>query len=131
MKLRNKNTGEVGEAHWASFREDGTDLCISMHRGGSYVEVNSLAELNEEWEDYAPAEPLIKDEKIRKCAKLWLEINEIYSVTYHKRRGGGSYLELDNMPMRNGCCIIFQDLIEELKDGQTYTITELCGEEEE
>ena len=95
------------------------------------LRVNSLAELNEEWEDYAPAEPLIKDEKIRKCAKLWLEINEIYSVTYHKRRGGGSYLELDNMPMRNGCCIIFQDLIEELKDGQTYTITELCGEEEE
>lgn len=78
-----------------------------------------------------PEEPLIKDEKVRKCAKLWLEINEIYSVTYHKRRGGGSYLELDNMPMRNGCCIVFQDLIEELKDGQVYTAAELCGEEEE
>lgn len=76
-------------------------------------------------------EPLIKDEKIRKCVKLWLEINEIYSVTYRKRRGGGSYLELDNMPMRNGCCIIFQDLIEELEDEQVYTFEELCGEEEE
>lgn len=112
-------------------------------RGGRVISANyneaQLARIREElgWnddqarEDYKPTEPRIKDEKVRKCAKLWLEINEIYSVTYHKRRGGGSYLELDNMPMRNGCCIIFQDLIEELKDGQTYTATELCGEEEE
>jgi hypothetical protein len=82
-------------------------------------------------ENVLSKEPLIKDEKIRKCVKLWLEINEIYSVTYHKRRGGGSYLELDNMPMRNGCCIVFQDLIEGLKDEQVYTVAELCGEEEE
>ena len=32
MKLRNKKTGEIGEAYWATFREDGTDLCISMHK---------------------------------------------------------------------------------------------------
>ncbi len=131
MKLRNKKTGEIGEAHWITFREDETDLCVSLHVNGIYEEVHSLAELNEGWEDYKPTEPLIKDEKIRKCVKLWLEINEIYSVTYHKRRGGGSYLELDNMPMRNGCCIVFQDLIGGLKDERVYTIDELCGEEEE
>ena len=128
MKLRNKKTGEIIDLGSITIFE-----CSSKTLGisESIDDFHTIAELNEEWEDYKPAEPLIKDEKIRKCAKLWLEINEIYSVTYHERRGGGSYLELDNMPMRNGCCIVFQDLIEELKDGETYTIDELCGEEEE
>ena len=38
---------------------------------------NSLAELNEEWEDYKPKEPLIKDEKVRKAVRAWAEANDI------------------------------------------------------
>lgn len=132
LKLRNKKTGEIGELLGTDRAAGIINICINFHDGKPKAyNYESLAELNEEWEDYKPTEPLIKDEKIRKCVKLWLEINEIYSVTYRKRRGGGSYLELDNMPMRNGCCIIFQDLIEELEDEQVYTFEELCGEEEE
>lgn len=62
MKLRNKKTGELstridvsesGEVFWVL----GKNPCC----------YNTLAELNEEWEDYKPAEPLIKDKKIRKA----------------------------------------------------------------
>lgn len=48
MKLKNKKTGEI--ANWCIDKDilrtcDGTIIC------------NSLAELNEEWEDYKPEEP--------------------------------------------------------------------------
>ena len=118
MKLRNKKTGE--KAIFTIIRH--TSI------GDDYL--TTRAEMDD-WEDYEPKEPLIKDEKIRKCAKLWLAINEIYSVTYHKQSTGGSYLELDPMPMRNGYCIMFNVYIDDLEDGATYATDELCGEEEE
>lgn len=53
MKLRNKKTGEIGN--------------FALVRAIGDINYTSLAELNEEWEDYEPKEPLIKDEKIRKA----------------------------------------------------------------
>ena len=52
MRLRNKKTGEIVE------------LDLNVRIGGypngiEFMKVSSLAELNEEWEDYKPAEPLI------------------------------------------------------------------------
>ena len=126
MKLRNKKTGEIGEAYWATFREDGTDLCISMHRNGVYVEVNSLAELNEEWEDYKPTEPLIKDEKIRKAVRAWAEANDVEKVDYWN----SDYKFQD---MQGGSSINFEDNPIETEGrygNDEYTITELCGEDE-
>ena len=74
MKLRNKKTGEIGKLHcdmnviptkYGVFED--TDI------RGHYWEYASLAELNEDWEDYKPKEPLIKDEKIRKAVRAWAE----------------------------------------------------------
>ena len=64
MKLRNKYTGEVVEA----YKEGPIDLYFYINKDEGKNEVNrdtyqSLAELNAEWEDYKPKEPLIKDEK--------------------------------------------------------------------
>ena len=51
MQLRNKKTGEVTDN---IFVYDGL-ICVDVWKGdsGSYA---TLAELNEEWEDYKPAE---------------------------------------------------------------------------
>ena len=47
MKLRNKKTGEIAEEVWWDKEVD--ELCIN---GDKLYFYDSLAELNEEWEDY-------------------------------------------------------------------------------
>jgi hypothetical protein len=91
-----------------------------MHRNEAYVEVNSLADLNEEWEDYEPKEPLIKDEKIRKAVRAWAEATGTKAVNYW------GHLE----SCQNDASIDFQNGLG-LESGDDYSIAELCGEEEE
>lgn len=109
MKLRNKKTGEIQHAYPVIRICDGkTDICFA-----------SLAELNEEWEDYKPTEPLIKDEKVRKAVRAWAEANGIERVWHEYSscwlRGNGLKIELEN------------DEVVELQQGN-YAIAELCGE---
>lgn len=66
-------------------------------------------------------EPLIKDEKIRKAVRAWADGNNIESVHYDAfwtgfRRDNSSITVWEELP---------------LEDNKVYTITELCGEEEE
>lgn len=58
MKLRNKKTGEVTDN---IFVYNGF-ICVDVWKAGSGTYA-TLAELNEEWEDYNPKTPLIKDEE--------------------------------------------------------------------
>ena len=126
MKLRNKKTGEILEqaviksyACGAGYR---LMVCNSLYSdiGQHY---DTLAELNEDWEDYEPKEPLIKDEKIRKAVRAWAEANELkpsaavdYSCACYKFEG--SYCSIDfNIPVG-------------ALESDIYTIAELCGEEE-
>lgn len=127
MKLRNKKTGEVVEL----FERGPIDLYFypNEHKGGDDIDrktYRSLAELNSEWEDYEPKEPLIKDEKIRKAVRAWAEANEIETVEY------GEYWVSFR---RDDKTISFKDAdrclgFYELEDSRDYTIDELCGEEE-
>lgn len=71
---------------------------------------------------YKPAEPLIKDEKKREVIRLWTKINGATELKYFE---GENCLE---DIFRNE--IHFNQLLG-LKDGETYTTEELCGEEEE
>lgn len=131
MKLRNKKTGKVTEIEeinlviWDAERD-----CYE-----SFEEYHSLAELNAEWEDYKPAEPLIKDEKIRKAVRAWAEMNDIRFMHMCSRErkenarivgqnalGRTFTMEIDNEYEIRVC---FKDYKE------CYTIAELCGEEEE
>ena len=84
MKLINKSTGEIGKLH--------CDMNVSPAKygvfedtdiRGHYWEYDSLAELNAEWKDYEPKEPLIKDEKVRKAVRAWAEANNIKAVYYY------------------------------------------------
>ena len=111
MKLRNKKTGEIKE--FALF--DGEEL-----QGGA-----TLESLVEEWEDYKPAEPLIKDEKIRKAVRAWAEALGADEVSYNSC---AEYSE-GRFEAEMGVADIDFGRVLGLKDGN-YTITELCGEED-
>lgn len=125
MRLKNKKTGEVIEAiergmidlyFYSNEHEAGYDFDRKTY--------NSLSELNSEWEDYEPKEPLIKDEKVRKAVRAWAEANgiggcickeEIHCITFETERG---------------MFISFEDADPIPPEGN-YTINELCGEEKE
>ena len=115
MKLRNKKTGKIKHAYPVIRICDGeTDICYS-----------NIAEVNAEWEDYKPAEPLIKDEKIRKAVRAWAKADLIKKA----------YLEDDyticaddDVNVRISFSLpVFKDV----GSAYDYTIAELCGEEEE
>lgn len=105
MKLRNKKTGEV--------------VILIDHIFDNY---NSLAELNDEWEDYKPTEPLIKDEKIRKAVRAWAELCGIDKCHFEHNEGSfaSKWYGISLPTSKHG---------EDIESG-IYTIAELCGEEE-
>lgn len=72
-------------------------------------------------------EPLIKDEKIRKAVRAWADINGTHNCDYLRYDKGSQ--SLTETYTRNE--ISFNYKFETLEDGKTYTIAELCGEEEE
>ena len=130
MKLRNKKTGEIvtfDSDHNNSLADFGGELLLETRTGKEYS-YDSLAGLNADWEDYKPAEPLIKDEKIRKAVRAWAEAigatknivfdgsKKIYSFYYENNKGGFEKL------------LIYGD--NDLEELKRYTTAELCGEEE-
>lgn len=125
MKLRNKKTGAIYSIEDIDLGNNADGIWLGM------TKYNSLAELNEDWEDYTPAEPLIKDDKIRQIIKAWAKINEITSVfvTVIKDPESGCLCwELAGVEWEQSISICFGgDLPDTLEDLGTYTIEELCG----
>ena len=119
MKLRNKKTGEVKKM-WKD------NICLSFSDCNKVY--YSLAELNQEWEDYKPAEPLIKDEKIRKAVRAWAEANEISQAQFDRYISGFSASDDGHNILS---MISFDGFVFMFVDGKIYTIDELCGEEGE
>ena len=134
MKLRNKKTGEI------IYAGDELNLRNFAENHMSVVEeykYNSLSELCNDWEDYEPKEPLIKDEKIRKAVRAWADYHNITEVNC----GIGTW-DHGGLCVYDGVLqfhssidrIVIQFFMddskrEKIKEG-TYTIAELCGEEE-
>lgn len=121
MKLKNKKTGKITEIEEINLvvMNDERD-CYE-----SFAEYHSLAELNEEWEDYVPAEPLIKYEKIRKAVRAWAEALDENTIIFDKFSQGFSFGDGNVFSAIN-----FDGYVFDLLDGKKYTIDELCGEEE-
>ena len=143
MKLRNKKTGETGYyLHTHRDHNTGTLKVAVLKDGVPFSEFkphepiydyDSLAELNEDWEDYTPAEPLIKDDKIRQIIKAWAKVNKTTSVfitVIKDPEGAYMYWELAGIAWEQSISICFRgELPDTLEDLGTYTIEELCGEE--
>lgn len=127
MKLRNKKTDGITDLSKNGFIKSDNDEHIIVYQEGTlkYYAYNSLAELNSEWEDYKPAEPLIKDEKIRKAVRAWWEA--VSGAMSDKR-----ILYKKSQDFAVGIYTIYCGAIySEIMENKMYTITELCGEEEE
>ena len=124
MLLRNKKTGKITEIEKVNLVVKTGDRCCYE----SFAEYHSLAELNSDWEDYEPAEPLIKDEKIRKAIRAWAEANEISQAQFDRYTSGFSASD-DGHNLLS--MISFDGFVFMFVDGKYYTIDELCGEEEE
>lgn len=125
MRLRNKKTGDIWEFESISMKIADTTLEKLKARGlsGSCF-AHSLAQLNNEWEDAEPLEPLIKDEKIRKAVRAWAEAQGLTEV-YLASNGYEIYGGIDDWVMQfKGEPFPFAD------KNEVYTIAELCGEEE-
>lgn len=111
MKLRNRQSGEIKE--FVLF--DGKEMQAGL----------TLENLARDWEDYVPKEPLIKDEKIRKAVRAWAEANELDELSL-ANNGYEIYGGLDDTVVQ----FVGEPLPFDNTD-KTYTIAELCGEEEE
>lgn len=127
MKLRKKKTGAIVECEGIVFTHCNA-LALTWEQYSPNV--NSLAELNKEWEDYKPKEPLIKDEKIRKAVRAFSEaIQEKKHILVIKEcgRGRAEFSNGANYWIRLPLDVETMDALE---DRTYYTIAELCGEEE-
>lgn len=128
MKLRNKKTGEVTEEVYVVY--DGLKIGDDLSDNSRLYK--SLEELEEDWEDYKPIEPLIKEEKIRKAIRAWAEALDLRwfkrcsSVNAHTSRLYGQDAKGTGYTMELGPNDLYGDSIS--KKG--YTLAELCGEEE-
>lgn len=120
MKLRNKKTDAVANYRIILQRETGNG---SNKAPIKYV-CGTLTKLNEEWEDYKSAEPLIDDEKIRKAVKYWADVNNISKATCKEE------MHCVTFETERGMFVSFENADPIPPEG-TYTIAELCGEEEE
>lgn len=130
MKLRNKKTGEIIDLARRGLLKSDNDNHIIIYPEGAlkYYSYDSLAELIADWEDVEPAEPLIKDEKIRKAVRAWAEACciEIVEITHSRK----SFLRLMSAIAGDDEICIDRDIGQTL-DERVYNIDELCGEEEE
>lgn len=117
MKLRNKKTGEIIDCKEILILREDSDGIWQAGQG------NSLAELNEEWEDYKPKEPLIKDEKIRKVVRAWAELSGVDKCHFEHDDGSfaGKWYGISLPTSKYG---------EDIESG-FYAIAELCGEWED
>lgn len=129
MKLRNKKTGEIGQIGYVA-TQDG-QIIVEDISGQEYPfsvisNYKTLTKLNEDWEDYKPAEPLIKDKKIRKAVRAWAKMNKLERVAVNPPTEDCSIISFTYGMLEIGFFLGRSDI-----SGGAYTIAELCGEEEE
>lgn len=135
MKLQGKKTGAV--ANFVGYIDQATPT-IDLPTGNTmltvrymdagvncYKDYKTIAEFNKDWEDYAVEEPLIKDERIRRAVRAWVEIGK-YEHIYYDRAYNRLADDYDFVH-----CIEFSiDPCPDAESGRCYTLTELCGSEE-
>lgn len=98
------------------------------HRYVPIAQADGIIDTMDYESDSEPAEPLIKDEKIRKAVRAWAEVNSIKTALYSERPNK-SLCQLTDMGDED-YDIQFVGWIPTLKDGDEYTIAELCGDDD-
>lgn len=117
MKLRNKKTGEIVEISGVGLVWNRYGMPFDLGR------YKSLTELNEEWEDYKPAEPYIENEKTREIVRAWAECCHAQVINHYLCDGCSCFVFTDEKG--NDCCLDFTFRIDNLESNVDYTIAEL------
>ncbi len=117
MKLRNKKTGQEGNF---IINKDHFE-CVDLDYAPQYF---SLSALLDEWEDYKPKEPLIKDEKVRKAIIAWYEALPLDGLAEKRIMFSNGYFCVGIYHIDCGNYVALKGIKERF-----YTIKELCGEE--
>lgn len=119
MKLRNKDTGEDGRL--VMCHDDEYPLYIEIESIRIYY--HSFAEMIDAGWDCSPkpAEPLIKDEKVRKAVRAWAEALKLVKCRYDAY--WKAFRFCDQTISFIGLCDF------DLEDERIYYIAELCGED--
>lgn len=137
MKLRNKKTGEIKE-----WQKVGAIDYGELNEVYDAAEYNSLAELNDEWEDYKPVEPIF-DEKIRRGIRAWWDMQDNpfksarVMLKSRDKDLDGLYHWRIFAYIRNGEERISTDMefrtknLYDYNSSHDYTKEELCGDDEE
>lgn len=126
MKLRNKKTGEIIEFLSIDLMGDEIEFTYVKANGHeNSLSYRSLEKFKEEWEDYKPVEPLIKDERIRKAVRAWAEANDFMNEIEVHSLTAGTRFSIENYDIE-----FLGYFIYDLEDSKAYTIAELCGDEE-
>ena len=143
MKLRNRENNLTGKLTHIDFDIDDDekeiDLTILLDNSdGECIDRQfySLAELKgflRDWEEYEPTEPLIKDPKIRKAVRAWAETNSIDKIIIFDYINDSPYVSAGEVKFAEfgGHFDIRFRTDEKFDTDKIYTVTELCGEEEE
>lgn len=127
MNLRNKATGEIG-IFVGVMTDEISQIILSVIINGKLMryDYHTLGQLYAEWEDYEPSMSQIENEVVRKIIRAWAEVCEVKKVEFYcygeesefmDKRGTDASISF-NFPLK-------------LEERRTYTIPELCGEEEE
>lgn len=123
MKLRNKKTGDVTKIDHISipYRHNNSP-CTSW--------ITSIAELNEEWEDYKPKEPKL-DGEVREIVRHWANLHGYdWLRAGFVERATQTIFYLESPDTRKRIEFLGVYVAGDFEEGD-YSIYELCGEEED
>lgn len=103
------------------------------HRYVPIAQADGIIDTMEYESDSETAEPLIEDEKVRKAVMAWANANKINLKHIYNTKKDVVFDHLEHRLTWGNVIIEFNEItgLEDLEDGKEYTITELCGEEEE
>lgn len=139
MKLRNKKTGEVVDVeslgHAESLKEKyGYQVTLSW--ATEYENLSqcrtykTLAELNEEWEDYKPEEPKLNGE-VREIVRHWARL---YGYDWVRvgfaERATQTIFWVESPDTREHIEFLGAYVADDFEAGD-YSIEELCGEDDD
>lgn len=128
MKLRNKETGKVQTCDMVVITDEKIDGEIASLNKHTFM-FRSIEQFNDEYEAYEPREPLIKDEKVRKAVRAWAEANG-FNADYYE-------FNIKTLPAGTRFSVGHYDIefigffIYDLQTENSYTLAELCGENEQ
>ena len=128
MKLRNKETGKVQTCDMVVITDEKIDGEIASLNKHTFI-FRSIEQLNEDWEDYKPPEPLIEKRSHRGVLRAAAQMSGTSKAHVCKSdRAGVVLFEFNGKEI---CSVELKDKGIHTDHDGWYTIAELCGEEEE